>query len=167
MTCDFFTHSVDHSNDEEIEGLFKRIQAEQNGQLDLLVNNAYAAVKFMMDNERTPIFKLHPSESWDIINNVGLRNHYICTAWASRMMVERKTGLIVNISSFGGLRYIHNTPYGIGKAAMDRMAADCAVDLRKQNVAMISLWPGPVKTETILEGMTGAFPHTSESSKNL
>jgi len=145
---------VDHSNDEEVEGLFKRIQAEQNGQLDLLVNNAYAAVKFMMDNERTPIFKLHPSESWDIINNVGLRNHYICTAWASRMMVERKTGLIVNISSFGGLRYIHNTPYGIGKAAMDRMAADCAVDLQKQNVAMISLWPGPVKTETMLEGMT-------------
>ena len=39
--------------------------------------------------------------------------------------------------------------YGIGKAAVDRMAADCAVELRKHNVAMISLWPGPVKTEYV------------------
>lgn len=31
----------------------------------------------------------------------------------------------------------------------DRMAADMAVELRKQNVACISLWPGAVKTELI------------------
>ena len=29
------------------------------------------------------------------------------------------------------------------------MAADCAEELRKHNVAMISLWPGPVKTEYV------------------
>ena len=39
--------------------------------------------------------------------------------------------------------------YGIGKAAVDRMAADCAVELRKHNVGMISLWPGPVMTEHV------------------
>ena len=33
----------------------------------------------------------------------------------------------------------------------DRMAADMAVELRKQNVACVSLWPGPVKTELIQE----------------
>jgi len=144
---------VDHSKDDEVERLFKAIKDEQNGQLDVLVNNAYAAVGFMIENEKTPIFKLHPTESWDLINNVGLRNHYVCTSWASRMMVERRSGLIVNISSFGGLTFLHNTPYGIGKAAVDRMAADCAVDLRKHNVSMVSLWPGPVKTETMLKGM--------------
>ena len=31
------------------------------------------------------------------------------------------------------------------------MAADMAVELRKQNVACVSLWPGPVKTELIQE----------------
>jgi len=144
---------VDHSQDDEVEKLFKTIKAEQNGQLDLLVNNAYAAVGFMIDNERTPIHELHPTESWDQINNVGLRNHYVCTSWAARMMVERRQGLIVNISSFGGLMFLHNTPYGIGKAAVDRMAADCAVDLRKHNVCVVSLWPGPVKTETMIRGM--------------
>ena len=135
--------------------MFERIKNEQHGQLDVLVNNAYAAVDFMIQHERTPVFEMDPFESWDLINGVGLRNHYICTSLGSKMMVERKTGLIINVSSPGGLRYIHNTPYGIGKAAMDRMAADCAVDLRRHNVCMVSLWPGPVKTETILKGMEG------------
>merc|ERR1719323_544308 len=61
-------------------------------------------------------------------------------------MVPRKSGLIVNVSSSGGLKYLFNVAYGVGKAGCDRMAADCAFELRKSNVAMISLWPGPVKT---------------------
>ena len=31
------------------------------------------------------------------------------------------------------------------------MAADCAVELKKSNVSMVSLWPGAVKTEYIRE----------------
>jgi NAD(P)-dependent dehydrogenase (short-subunit alcohol dehydrogenase family) len=65
------------------------------------------------------------------------------------MMVPRKSGLIVNISSPGGLVYVFNVAYGIGKAACDRMAQDCGIELRSSNVTMISLWPGPVQTETI------------------
>lgn len=34
----------DHSKDEEVEKLFERVKSEQNGQLDVLVNNAYSAV---------------------------------------------------------------------------------------------------------------------------
>ena len=59
------------------------------------------------------------------------------------------SGLIINISSFGGLKYLFNVAYGVGKCAVDRMAADCAVELKSKNVTMISLWPGPVKTEYI------------------
>ena len=67
------------------------------------------------------------------------------------MMVERKTGLIVIVSSMGGIAPLFNCAYGIGKAACDRMAADCAIELKDQNVAMISLWPGAVSTETFVE----------------
>ena len=35
----------DHSNDKEIKALFDRIASEQNGQLDVLVNNAYTGVQ--------------------------------------------------------------------------------------------------------------------------
>ena len=61
-----------------------------------------------------------PAETWDTINGVGLRNHYICTVLASRIMVENRKGLIVNVSSWGGLRYLFNVAYGVGKAACDR-----------------------------------------------
>jgi dehydrogenase/reductase SDR family protein 1 len=74
------------------------------------------------------------------------------------MMVERKNGLIVNVSSSGGLRYLFNVAYGVGKAAVDRMAADCAVELKKDNVTMISLWPGPVKTEYMEENVLKDVP---------
>ena len=35
----------DHTKDESIEKLFEKVSSEQNGQLDLLVNNAYSAVQ--------------------------------------------------------------------------------------------------------------------------
>ncbi|CAB4027988.1 Hypothetical predicted protein, partial [Paramuricea clavata] len=73
------------------------------------------------------------------------------------MMVPRKQGLIINISSGGGLRYTFNVPYGIGKAANDRMMADMAVELRKHNVATVSLWPGLVSTEAISDMKDGKF----------
>merc|ERR1711894_142324 len=70
-------------------------------------------------------------------------------------MVNNKSGLIINISSAAGIRYLFNVAYGVGKVSLDRMAADCAVELKNHNVAMISLWPGPVKTEYIKENVLG------------
>ncbi|XP_051865945.1 dehydrogenase/reductase SDR family member 1, partial [Pristis pectinata] len=89
-----------------------------------------------------------PTSAWDDINNVGLRGHYICSVYAARMMVETGRGLIVVISSIGGLRYLFNVPYGVGKAACDRLAQDCAAELRRHGVTYVSLWPGAVRTET-------------------
>ncbi len=38
--------------------------------------------------------------------------------YAANMMIPRESGLIVNISSPGGLSYLFNVPYGIGKEAV-------------------------------------------------
>lgn len=140
----------DHENDAQIFSLFQRIQVEQNGKLDILVNNAYKGVVEIFNNTAKKFWETKP-EIWDDINNVGLRNHYLCTVYAARMMVENKQGLIVNISSFGGASYIFNVAYGVGKCAVDRMAVDCGIELKKHNVTMISLYPGPVKTELCTE----------------
>ena len=148
--------AVDHSKDDEVKELFERVKTENDGRLDVLVNNAYAGVDMISRNAGKKFWVEDPINQWDCINGVGLRNHFICTTYAARMMVERKDGLIVNVSSFGGLRYLFNVCYGIGKAAKDRMAADCAHELRKSNVTMISLWPGPVKTEYIQENILKA-----------
>lgn len=140
----------DSTKDDNIEELFEQIKREQNGRLDLLVNNAYAGVQGIFDGMGTKFWESDPS-IWDSINNTGLRGHYFFSVHASRMMVAQGRGLIVTISSMGGLRYLFNVPYGVGKAACDRLAADMAVELKSRGVASISLWPGPVKTELVSE----------------
>ena len=139
----------DHSKDEDVERLFEQVKRENDGQLDVLVNNAYSAVNAIFNNLGVKFWEL-PVSMWDTVNGVGLRNHYICSVYAARMMVPRKQGLIVNVSSGGGLRYLFNVAYGIGKEACDRMAADCGIELRSSNVAFVSLWPGAVGTEEVL-----------------
>lgn len=137
---------VDHSNDEQVRLLFERIQDEQNGQLDLLVNNAYSGVRALTDAYGKPFWDCEPN-LWDASNNVGLRSHYIASVFAARMMAKRRQGLICTISSWGGMSYIFGTAYGAGKAACDRLAADMAVELKPYNVASVSVWPGIVGTE--------------------
>jgi NAD(P)-dependent dehydrogenase (short-subunit alcohol dehydrogenase family) len=138
---------VDHSDDEQVRLLFDRIQDEQ-GHLDLLVNNVYSGVQALGDAYGKPFWECEPS-FWDACNNVGLRSHYVASVFAARMMTERQQGLICTISSWGGLSYIFGVPYGAGKAACDRLAAEMAVELKPHNVASLSIWPGIVGTEFI------------------
>ena len=54
---------------------------------------------------------------------VGLRNVYICSCYAARLMTKHEAGgLIVNISSRGGLQYLFSVAYGVGKEGVDRMS---------------------------------------------
>merc|ERR1711976_579844 len=60
----------DHSKDEDVESLFRQISQEQDGRLDLLVNNAYAAVKAIMEYSGVKFWD-QPLSMWDTVNNVG------------------------------------------------------------------------------------------------
>lgn len=144
---------VDHNNDKEVEELFEKIKKDENGKLDILVNNAYPGVNYIFENVGKKFWDMDPSKTWDIINGVGLRGHYLCATLAARLMTANKQGLIVNVSSIGGRSYLFNVAYGVGKAGCDRMAADCAIELKADNVAMVSLWPGAVKTEFMQENV--------------
>lgn len=141
---------VDHSDDEQVRLLFDRIQTEQQGQLDLLVNNAYAGVSALKSAFGKPFWESEP-DLWDASNQVGLRSHYVASIYAARLMVPRQRGLICTLSSWGGLSYIFGVPYGVGKAACDRMAADMAIELKKQGVTSLSIWPGIVGTELMTQ----------------
>ncbi|MBX9258719.1 SDR family NAD(P)-dependent oxidoreductase [Desmonostoc muscorum CCALA 125] len=156
---------VDHSNDEQVRLLFERIQDEQNGQLDLLVNNAYSGVKAIRDAYGRPFWDGEPS-IWDASNNVGLRSHYVASIFAARMMTKRKSGLICTISSWGSMSYLFNTAYGVGKAACDRLAADMAVELKPHNVASVSIWPGIVGTEHISQMASEVSQTNTTDQKN-
>ncbi|MBW2289834.1 MAG: SDR family NAD(P)-dependent oxidoreductase [Deltaproteobacteria bacterium] len=153
----------DHSSDEEIVALFERVKEEQ-GRIDILINNV-----FTLPDE--PVFEgkfwEHSAQLWDKLNHVGLRGHYIASHSVAPMMVEQKSGLIVNISSFAGAAYVFSVPYGIGKAAVDRMAKDMAVEFQPFGVTCVSLWPGVVRTEYILKTHAeGTVPFPIENAES-
>jgi dehydrogenase/reductase SDR family protein 1 len=141
--------ACDHGDDAQIIALFERVRAEQ-GRIDILVNNVFTA-----PSERTILqgggFWEYPISIWDELIHVGCRSHYVSSHEAVPMMIERKQGLIVNISSFAGVAYAFNLAYGVGKAAVDRMAKDMAWELREHGVTCVSLWPGWVRTERLLQ----------------
>ncbi len=155
---------VDHSDSEQVRLLFERIQDEQNGRLDLLVNNAYSGVQALRDAYGKPFWDCEPS-LWDACNNVGLGSHYVASVFAAGMMTKRRSGLICTISSWGGMSYIFGTAYGAGKAACDRLAADMAVELKPHNVASVSIWPGIVGTEHITS-MAAQMDEKNATPKN-
>ncbi|XP_012880901.1 PREDICTED: dehydrogenase/reductase SDR family member 1 [Dipodomys ordii] len=142
----------DSSKESEVKSLFEQVDQEQNGRLDVLVNNAFAGVQTILNNSKS--FWEAPATIWDDINNAGLRGHYLCSVYGARLMVPAGRGLIVVISSPGGLQYTFNVAYGVGKAACDRLAADCAHELQHHGVSYVSLWPGMVQTELLKDYMT-------------
>ena len=46
------------------------------------------------------------------------RSNYVAACYAAKMMVPAKQGLIVNVSSGGGMQYLFSVAYGVGKAAV-------------------------------------------------
>ena len=135
--------ACDHSDDTQIDALFERINTDHGG-VDLLVNNVFKVPDCLL--EEVPFWK-KPKSYWGDIIDIGLRAHYLASCHAAEKMVAKKSGLIVNISSFGARCFIHTPIYGIGKAGADKMAHDMAVELRPHKVAALSLWLGIVRTE--------------------
>jgi len=137
----------DHADDEQVEQLFARVHEEQDGRIDVLVNNVFAAPAQMPVN--VPFWQLDDG-LWETLLHVGLRSHYIASRCAAPRMVARRQGLIVNTSSGGAVRYTFNVPFGVQKAGVDKMARDMAHDLRPFDVAAVVIWPGFIKSEKFL-----------------
>jgi len=137
----------DHTVDSETEAVFRRVEGEQ-GRLDLLVNNATSYSTDLGPREDATFWDL-PVEEWDRMQSVGLRSHYIASACAARMMVPRRSGLIVNISSVGAIKYTGNVSYNVVKAAVDMLTLSTAEELRPHDVAVVSFWPRLTRTEAL------------------
>jgi NAD(P)-dependent dehydrogenase (short-subunit alcohol dehydrogenase family) len=132
----------DHGDDRQVAQLFEQVRDEQ-GRLDILVNNATALHDALT---LTGPFWEKPLELTEIWN-VGMRSYYTASWYAAPLLLANGRGLVVNTSSFGGRIYMHGPAYGAGKAAVDKMAHDMAVDFRPYNVAVVSIWMGLLLTE--------------------
>jgi len=144
--------TCDHTDDADVERVFRQID-EEGGRLDVVVNVAWGGYERMVEDGQftwaSPFWE-QPLWRWDAMVTAGVRAAYLTSQHAARRMVPARRGLIVHVSSWAAQKYGGNVVYGLSKAATDRMAADMAHELRPHGVAVVSLYPGLVRTEAVL-----------------
>jgi dehydrogenase/reductase SDR family member 1 len=143
----------DHRDDDSVRAAFAQIEREA-GRLDLLVNNVWGGYELLHEGHYETFggpFWEAPLSLWDGMFSAGVRAHYIASALAVPLMLGRGGGLIVNVSSFAAENPKEVVPLGVAKAATDRLSALTAEHLREHGIAVVSLYPGLVRTEGILK----------------
>ena len=133
---------VDHADDAQVAALFEQVRQEQ-GRLDILVNNAFALPEDL--TEPRPFWE-KPLSNWAMVD-VGVRSNFVAAWHAARLMVPQRAGLIVAISGYVGVTYTYGVVFGTCKSAVDRMARDMAIELAPHSIASLSLWQGLTFTE--------------------
>lgn len=143
----------DHRVPAEVESAFNLIVREA-GTIDILVNNVWSGYERMVENGDftwpRPFWE-QPLWRWDAMFDAGVRAHYQASQLAAPSMIAQRRGLIVNISFWAAQKRIGNVAYGVSKAATDKMTADMAAELKAYGVAAVSLYPGLVRTEKVME----------------
>ncbi len=134
------------------------------------MNNVWGGYEGMMENGvftwMKPFWE-QPLWRWDAMFAAGVRAHYHASQLAARTMVERRRGLIVNISFWAAQKPMGNVVYGMAKAAIDKMSADMAHELRPYGVCALSLYPGLVRTEAVMRSAHHFDLSNSESPEFL
>jgi dehydrogenase/reductase SDR family protein 1 len=155
----------DHRLDADVTAAFERVARETQG-IDILVNNVWGGYERMVEDGQftwgKPFWE-QPLWRWDAMFGAGVRAHYHASQLAARSMVASRRGLIVNISHWAAQKHIGNVAYGVSKAATDKLTSDMAVELRPHGVTVVSLYPGMVRTEKVMEAAAWLDLSNSES----
>ena len=153
----------DHGNDGQIEALFRQI-GEEVDHIDILVNNVY---KIPSPPAWGGGYWDHPIQVWDDQVGIGLRAHYVAAWHAAALMFQSDRAAMVNISSPGGQSYHFSSSYGAGKAGLDRLTADMAIELEPKGIPAVVIYPGSVSTEFIRDHAEAQGMDLSQSQTPL
>jgi len=155
----------DHREDDQVAAAFGRV-VQEAGAIDILVNNVWGGYEHMMEDgvfTWSKPFWEQPLWRWDAMFDAGVRAHYYASQLAARSMVASRRGLIVNISFWAAQKHVGNVAYGVSKAATDKLTADMATELRPHGVTVVSLYPGLVRTEKVMQAAAWLDLTNSES----
>ncbi len=140
------TSGGDISVEADVEAMVKKGIAEL-GKIDILVNNAGVTAP-----DR---FSEMPLRRWNLIINVNLTGTAYCAHAVLPHMIERNSGIIINMSSILALRVQMSVAYGATKAAVERFTTGLAREMRKSNISITAMRPFFAKTEVVAGFMDG------------
>jgi NAD(P)-dependent dehydrogenase (short-subunit alcohol dehydrogenase family) len=141
---------VDHLVPDEVSALVDRIRREQ-GKLHLLVNDIWGATKMEWSKS-----------VWESSLDLGLRTlrlgvdtHAITSHFAIPLLIETPGGLVVEVTDgtdeYNASHYRVSFFYDLAKAAVNRMAFALAHELQPHGATAVSLTPGWLRSEAMLD----------------
>ena len=120
-----------------------KLTIETFGQIDILVNNAGIT--------RDKTLKNMTREHWDEVVDVNLGSLFNCTKQVLPFMLERKSGKIVNISSFvaqGG--NVGQSNYAATKAGIIGFTKSLALEVSRHGITVNAVCPGFTETDMLM-----------------
>lgn len=124
---------LDVTDDESITAMV-RATLDEFGRIDILINNA--GIMFPGRLWETPV------KRWDLVMRVNVRGTVVCCQAVLPHMIERRDGVIINISSMaaeqsgGG-----NISYPVTKLALRKLSEGLAEEVREYNIRVFALSP--------------------------
>ena len=145
---------VDHADEDQVAALVARIRAEA-GRLDLLVNDLWGGDP--MVDWSAKFWQLDIARTRALIDQ-ALVSHLITARHVAPLMIEQKRGLILEVTDGLLDGYRGQILYDLIKAAVLRLGYAMAWDLRDTGVTALTLSPGFLRSEVVLEsfGVTEA-----------
>jgi NAD(P)-dependent dehydrogenase (short-subunit alcohol dehydrogenase family) len=145
---------VDHSKSDQVEALFARVRREKE-RLDILVNDVWGSDEI---TEWQPFWTLDTAKGFQMLDN-AVRTHIVTSRYGAPLMIERKSGLIVEITDGDHSGYRGALFYDLAKMGAIRLASDMASDLHGTGVTALAVTPGFLRSEAVLEklGVTEAI----------
>ena len=139
---------VDHTVESEVKALFEHVNAEQEGQLDILINDIWGGEKMIEWGKK--FWELEPSQSLKLIER-AMFTHIITARYGVPLMVKNGSGLVIEITDGDTLDYRGHFVYDFVKTGVIRMALGMAKDLQDTGVTALALTPGFLRSEEMLD----------------
>lgn len=127
----------------DVEAMVEKTK-ETYGTIDVLVNNAGINIPRLLVDPKDPKGQYELDEAvWDKVCNVNLKGVFFCAQSVGRVLAEKGSGVIINMSSESGLEGSEGqSVYAATKNAVNSLTRSWAKELGKQGVRVVGVAPG-------------------------